>query len=110
MAGPLRHDCGIVHLQPAEDADDQEELYASLYYQLSEKYSIEYRHRYDLDEELGRENRLTITRDMHDLLASLILRERNYEDRDHEFEIMAVVRLKFPGSGKVYGTGMGQEP
>ncbi len=101
---------GLSTYQPAEDADDQEELYAALFYQLSEKYSIEYRHRYDLDEELGRENRLTITRDMHDLLASLILRERNYEDRDHEFEIMAVVRLKFPGSGKVYGTGRGQEP
>lgn len=99
----LRTSVGLATYDLGEDFDRQEELYLDLFCRLSKKYALEYRHRRDLDESRTRENRLTLTRDLHDLLASFIVREKNYDDAEHELEFKLVVVLKLPGSGKRYG-------
>lgn len=98
----IRATVGLSTYDPGVDFDREEDLLLGLFFQMSDKYSLNYRHRYDLDASRSRENRLTITRDMHDLLTSVILREKNYEDRDHEFEVKLVVTFKLPGTGKQY--------
>ena len=99
----FRAKVGVATYDEGGDFDEQEDLYVNLWYRLSDKYYIEYEHRRDLDESETRENRLAITRDMHDLLATLVLKEKGFDDEEHEFEIQAVVILKFPGTGKTYG-------
>jgi len=90
---------GLSTHDPGPGFDSQEELYVDLAFALSNKYTFAYRHRRDIDESETRENRFTLTRDMHDLEASFVVREKNYDDEEHEIEFKAFVVLKLPGSG-----------
>jgi lipopolysaccharide assembly outer membrane protein LptD (OstA) len=85
------------------NSNQQEDLYWDISYQLSDKYSLLFRQHWDLDEGQFRENRFEITRDLHDAVASLIIREKDYVDEDDEFEIQFRFLIKFAATGEVVG-------
>ena len=90
---------GLGHTYFDEGLDAPHEENASIHFgfDISKKYSISYTHRHDLEENRTRENRITLRRDLHDLVADLVLKERKRIDRDREYEVYLLLTLKLPG-------------
>ena len=82
------------------DEDEQEEVYVGAHYRLSKKWSVLLAHRYDVDENTIRKNRITFVRNLHDFEALIELEQENRKDREDEFSILFA--LRFIGLGGKY--------
>lgn len=80
-----------------EDGPIGENIYADLHVAIGPKYHFGIENRYDLDDEVWRETRAILSRDLHDWWLDFLLRYRDRDQRDNELSVGLVLRLKLPG-------------
>jgi hypothetical protein len=79
-----------------EDADGEEELAVLLDMVLSERYTVTFEQRYDLDDSISRSRRIGVVRDFHDWLLTIGFRESERESRDKSVGAYFSLTLKTP--------------
>lgn len=88
----LSLDAGYTTYRQGTGTDDS--LYWALRYRASPKWMVNYEQDYDLDDDITRNIRVGLTRDLHDWDASFIVRYKNHEDDENETQVLFRMTFK----------------
>jgi hypothetical protein len=74
--------------------EGQRQISLDMTHLLSDKWTLNLNHRYDLDDDTSRKNRIRLTRDLHDWYWDINFKHENRLDRDDDYSFGMQLRFK----------------